>query len=311
MKNKFFSIALSVVVAFSLWLYVIMVVSPGSEKTYYNIPVILQNEQALKDRGLMITSELPKITLTLSGTRTDLNKLDENNINILVDVSAIEAPGTHRLNYMVSYPGSVSSGAITRVGQSTNAVSVKVEKILSKDVDVVVDDKGTVAEGFLADRPQTIYQTIEVSGPESVVSKITQAKISIDLTDKNQTIAGRFSYELCDVQGNVVTSSFISTNMDDLDLTIKIIPKTKQVPFKIKVIDGGGLTKDDVTVTIPEPIQISGNSVTQLESFTEITLDVDLAKNPAGQVAFPITLPEGLVNESGVSSVTVVVTPNG
>ena len=127
MKNKVFSVVLSVVVAFGLWLYVITVVSPGSENTYYNIPVVLQNENVLKDRGLMITSELPAVTLTLSGTRTDLNKLDENNINILVNAAAIEAAGNHQLNYTVLYPGSVSSNAITRKWQSRRStVSVSV-----------------------------------------------------------------------------------------------------------------------------------------------------------------------------------------
>ena len=38
MKNKVLAILMSVVVAFGLWMYVITVVSPESEKTYYDIP---------------------------------------------------------------------------------------------------------------------------------------------------------------------------------------------------------------------------------------------------------------------------------
>ena len=41
MKNRFGSILLSIVIAFGLWLYVITYVSPNSEETYYNIPVVL------------------------------------------------------------------------------------------------------------------------------------------------------------------------------------------------------------------------------------------------------------------------------
>ena len=47
MKNKVLAILMSVVVAFGLWMYVITVVSPESEKTYYDIPVVLQNKNIL------------------------------------------------------------------------------------------------------------------------------------------------------------------------------------------------------------------------------------------------------------------------
>ena len=40
MRNKILSGLLSLVIAFGLWLYVITYVSPGSEETYYNIPVV-------------------------------------------------------------------------------------------------------------------------------------------------------------------------------------------------------------------------------------------------------------------------------
>ena len=45
MKNKILAALLSVAVAFGLWLYVITVVNPESEKTYYEIPVVLQNKE--------------------------------------------------------------------------------------------------------------------------------------------------------------------------------------------------------------------------------------------------------------------------
>ena len=80
MKNKILTILLSLAIAFGLWIYVITVEQPESETTYYNIPVVLQNESILTERGLMITSERPSVTLHLSSTRTNLNQLNENNI---------------------------------------------------------------------------------------------------------------------------------------------------------------------------------------------------------------------------------------
>ena len=102
MKNKFAAALFSLIVAFGIWLYVITTVSPGSEDTFSNIPVTLQNEAALSERGLMVTTQdVPTVTLRLSGNRSDLIKLNSSNIVLTADLSGIYEPGksgcTHRL----------------------------------------------------------------------------------------------------------------------------------------------------------------------------------------------------------------------
>ena len=99
MNKKLLAILLSAVVAFGLWLYVITVVSPESEKTYYDIPVVLQNKNILTERGLMIVSDEPNVTLALKSDRTILNDLNESNINVIINLANIEKPGTHSLTY--------------------------------------------------------------------------------------------------------------------------------------------------------------------------------------------------------------------
>lgn len=311
MKNKVFSIVLSVVVAFGLWLYVVMVVSPGSENTYYNIPVVLQNENVLKDRGLMITSELPAVTLTLSGNRTDLNKLDENNINILVNAASIEAAGTHQLNYSVSYPGSVPNSAITRVGQSTNMITVRVEKRVTKSVDVIIDYVGSLPDGFIADKDNAIMsmETIEVSGPESLVNKITQARIQVDLTNRNMSVMGQFDYELCDINNKPVDTRLITANAETVSLTVKI-QRVKEIALKVNTVYGGGATDQNCSVVVePNTIRVSGSDA-QLENLNELILDtINLAEILTdGTLTLPIALPEGVTNETGVTQAVVTIT---
>ena len=73
MKNKFGAILLSVAIAFGLWLYVITYVSPNSEETYYNIPVVLEGESVLNERGLMCTSTSSStVSLQLAGVPKDM-----------------------------------------------------------------------------------------------------------------------------------------------------------------------------------------------------------------------------------------------
>lgn len=322
MKSKAFSIVLSALVAFGLWMYVVTVESPGSEKTYYNIPVVLQNENVLQERGLMITSEVPAVSLTLSGNRTDLNKLDENNINILVNAASIEAAGTHQLNYTVSYPGTVNSSAITRVGQSTNMITLKVEKRITKNVDVVIDYTGAVPEGFIADKDNVLldYDTVQVSGPESVVVGITQAKLRVDLTDQNATLMGAYVYELCDKNGNPVDAEMVTTNVEKVNLTLKI-QRVKEITLVVDTIFGGGVTEQNSTVTVtPATIWISGSD-SQLAGLDELTIKVEFEKIlkelmqdkdsvtlDRHTLTLPIELPEDATNETDFTEATVEIT---
>lgn len=310
MKNKILSIVFSAVVAFGLWLYVVTVVSPGSEATYYNVPVILQNENILEERGLMITSDLEPVNLTLSGNRIDLNKLDPSNIQILVNAATIEAAGTHQLSYSVSYPGTVNENDIVRTGQSTNMITLKAEKRISKKVDVTAEYIGSVPEGFIADKENAVldYDTIDISGPETVVDKIKQARIQVDLTNKNVTIAGQYIYDLCDESGNPVDVKRVTTNVEAVNLTVKVL-RVKELKLKVETIYGGGVTEKNSTVTIsPETIRISGTDAL-LEGLDKLELgSINLGEMlEDSTLTFPITLPEGVTNETGVTEVTVEV----
>lgn len=308
MKNKILAVCLSVAIAFGLWLYVTTVVSPNSEETYYNIPIILQNENVLTERGLMITSEIPTVTLRLSGNRTDLIELNSSNINLITNVSSIVAPGTHRLSYVPTYPGNIPSNAITVQSSSTSVIMLKVERKIKKNVDVVLNYLGSVPEGFIADKenPLMDFETIEVSGPESVVSQIENAVIEVDLENQAETLIGQFAYTLCDKDMEPVDVPLVTTNVESVNLTVKI-QRVKEILLKVKVVEGGGATMKTSSITVePRTIRVSGSD-TLLEQLEELELGtINLAELLEDTVlTFPVVLPEGVNNETGITEVKV------
>ena len=98
MKRKLIYGLLSALIAIGLWLYVVTVVNPEWEETFSNIPVVLENEEILHERGLMLVSEEdPKVTLRLFGNRADMIKLNSSNITIRADLSRIYSAGEQSL----------------------------------------------------------------------------------------------------------------------------------------------------------------------------------------------------------------------
>lgn len=310
MQNKFVRIALSVVIAIALWAYVITTVSPESEDTFYDIPVSYQND-VLEERGLMIVSEKPTVTLTLKGNRSDLNELNENNITIVVNLAAIQAPGTQMVRYDVSYPANLPNNAFETISQTPNVLKLKVENKIKKTVPIVLEYIGTVPEGFIDDRENPVMDTtvVEVAGPESSVEQIDRAVIQVDLTNKTDSVVGAFQYVLCNKDGEPVDAQMVTTNVEEVNLSVKI-QRLKEVPLVLNLVDGGGATKDtcelDMDIT---SIWVAGaeNKLRDLEQVELGTVNLAELKDETNTLTFEILLPEGVTNINDVQEVTATI----
>ena len=311
MKSKFLTALLSALIALGIWLYVVTVVSPNSDKQYHGVPVVTQGEVLLHDRGLMITdTDISAVALHLEGSRLDLNKLSSANITVTVDVSKIYEPGTHSLAYSVTFPGDVAQNAVNVLSKTPGTVTVEVEERISKAVPVDIQYIGNVADNFMADKENKTldYTEVNITGPKSSVDQIEKAQINVDLEGRNESISEQFAYTLCNAQGDPVDAQMVTTDVARVNLTLKIM-RVKEIALLVNVIDGGGATAltSDVVVT-PDTIWISGSD-NLLEGMDKLEIGtIDLAEIPEDQtLTFPIKLPEGITDETGVTEATVEV----
>lgn len=297
-KNRLISVLLAVSIALVLWVYVITVVSPNSEGTFYNIPVVLQGEPMLESYGLMnVTENIPTVTLKLSGNRSDLNKVNSSNITLIADLSKVYEAGTTHLRYSISYPGDVPNGAFRVESQYPATITIEVERKLKKEVPVNIRYGGELGEDFIVDKENKIldYNTVTVSGPESVVSQITQAVVDVDLTDKTVSFSDNYRYSLCNEQGEPVDAQKVETNVAQVNLTL-YIERVKELPLVLTVVDGGGATEETSEIKIdPATIKVSGSDLV-MEKLTELNLGTinleELLEDT--DLSFAIMLPEGV-----------------
>lgn len=307
MKSKLMTALLSIVIAFTLWIYVVTVVSPESEGSYFDIPVVFDGTAQLSDRNLMITSGTDvTVDLKLLGNRTDLNKLDKTNITIVADLSRITTAGEHNVRYDVFYPS--SAGAIEVLNQDPQYITIQVAERIRKEVPVQVNYTGILPDGFSADVQNAVldHTTVTVSGPREVVERIEYAAISVDVTDRTNTIVETIRHTLCGADGKPIEDvSSVTVNVSDIRVTVRV-HQIKEIPLVIRVEEGGGLTASDVTITPNRTSIMVSGSKTALADLHEIELVVDLSLLTESQLlTFDITLPEGVTNISGVSQVNV------
>lgn len=312
MKNKFVAALVSLMVALGLWLYVITVVSPGSEEIFPNIPLVLQNEAALTERGLMVvTEDMPTVTLKLSGNRSDLNKINSSNITLIANLSGIYEPGEQQLAYDIIYPGDIANNAFVVESRTPRLITIEVQRRVTKEVPVVLSFAGQIPEDYMADKQNPVldYQNVTITGPEPVIEQITQAVILVDLENQTESINESMPFTLCDEAGEAVDAHLVVTDVGKINVSLKI-QRIKEIPLTVTVVDGGGATEATSTITIdPLTIRVAGSD-TLLEQLAEVNLGtINLAEQMSenNSLSFPIKLPEGVDNLSGVQEAQVTI----
>lgn len=310
MKSKFGAMVLSLVLAFGLWMYVVTQVSPNSEWTYNDIKLQIDGETILRERNLIITGmSSDTVDLTLSGNRSDLNNLNSSNITLRVDMTKIYDPGTHKIDYSISFPSNVAGNAFTRVNQYPDSVTVTVERLERKPVPVVIIYQGKVDEGYVVRRGdiQLSNEEIQIAGPASVVSRITQAVITVNLDGQTESIQQDYKFTLCDQEGKPVDSHLITVNAEAVHVDLEI-HRYKQVQLTATIVYGGGASPETATVTIdPAVIQISGSDIALEQVGDSINLGtINLADYETDtKLTFQIPTLDGIANDSGKTEVTV------
>ncbi len=312
-NNKLYSILLSIAIAFALWSYVITNVSQETDWTFYNIPVIREGESVLNERNLMVTSvSTNMVSLHLSGTRNDLNRIDSSNTSVKIDLSNISEPGENiPLKYTPSYPSDISRTAFEITDANPAEIYVSVDYRRTLEIPVEVKWTGTRSEDYLYDTENVVmdYPAVTITGPAAVADLIHHAEVEVDLTDRVESISESFRYTLCDAEGNPVDAKTITTNVEGIRLHVPI-QRIKEMRLVADVIYGGGATAETTTVTIePQVIRVSGGDAILAElgdTYTVCSLNLaDIDK--ASDIKYTISLPEGVINQTGVSEVTVTV----
>lgn len=312
MKSKLATILLSCAIAVGLWLYVITNVSPGSEQNFHGIPVTIENESVLLEKGLILVGgQDSRVSVRLKGNRSDLNDLNSNNIKATVDLGTISEPGSHQCEYRVSFPSGISSVSLEK--RLTEVVTIEVAEYEEKQVPVQLILQGEQQEGLFIDKEgaTTSVAQVMVSGPKQDVDQIAKAGIVLDVSDLTETLYGEFVYTLMNENNEAVVSDNIETDTGAIHVILPV-EYIKQIPLTVKLIEGGGAKEANAVCDMEtETLTISGSKealskIDELQIATVNLGEVDLTRGYTMDA--PIKLPESLTNHSGIGTVHIKVT---
>lgn len=301
----------SFVFAVLLWLVVVNVDNPVKTKQFDNIPVKLQNSNLITEEGLVyeVLDSTGTVTVSVSAPRSYLELLSKDDIVAVADFENITAANTINITYYSKR----YNDRITNFKGSAESVKLNIEPKKSLQLVLKTKTVGEVEEGFVIGRVNTDQNQVRISGPESIVSQIKSAVISVDVSGTTTDIATYADVKLYDAEEKEIESQSIVKNVDSVKVGVEILA-TKTVPIQYSVMGtpASGYRQTGEVKGVPSEITIAGNgdalrNITQIEIPSEALNINGKKENLVANVNLKNYLPDGIsIADSDYSTKAVV-----
>ena len=307
-------IVLACILSVILWLYVASYANTDMEAELTGLEIdYIGGDDILRDRKLLVMEkDQQSVSLTVLGKRNVISSIKKDEVKVSVDLTDIRSTGVYEKVYTVTFPESIQEDAVLIVKRSPEFVTVNIDKLMTRPVEVRGDFEGSVEEGYMQEPITYEPATIQVSGPEEIVSHISCAHVVLDRENLTRTVTGTVSYTLLDYENKEVDTQELSVDVTTVEYTIPIV-MVKDIVLTVDLIEGGGATEANAVVDIsPKVLTLTGGSEL-LQSINRITLGaIDLGSfEQSYTVTYPIPLPNGAENLSGDKEATVTVSIRG
>ena len=171
-------LTLSLLMAIALWVFVTDAENPVRVDLFPASIAVEAVNAGAAGRPLAVANELPAVQVRISAPEDRWERLTTANLDAFVDLSGLPA-GEHELTVRVDVDG---IGGVRVIGTVPPSVTVVLEDFVSATVAVVPRIVGSVPPGYEIVSAAPERESVEVSGPRSLVALVRVAQAEIDVS---------------------------------------------------------------------------------------------------------------------------------
>jgi YbbR domain-containing protein len=292
--SNIFTFLLSLVLAILIWIVAVQANDPIRQEI---LPVSVQFVGQPPDSVLVEPTSLT-VQVRFEGPLSLLTDVTAQDFTAVVDLSNVS------LGTPTTVPIEVQSKktGLTILFTAPDTVDVTIEKLVSVEIPVVLDIRGSVASGHTQGEALIDPQTITVSGTESQVNSLDSARVTVFLNNVKETKVETLQPIFYDRLGRVTSVSNLSLSTNQVTVTI---PVSESAGFAEKTIvpnivgtPAAGYRLLSVQVD-PETVLVQGRQ-TQLNLLSRVQtepIDITGLAEPT-QFQVSLDLPEGISRDS-------------
>ena len=291
--KNFGTLLTAFILAVIVWVSAVIASDPNEEHILNRTVSI---EIIGQDPSLQIMGDVTRnVTLVLrapSSVWTQLNN-DQQSMTAKVDLSNL-GPGEHNVAVQVQ----ITPHLVRLISQDPQQITITLDSIATQLFPVNLIVTGTPPVGYQAQTPLLEPTKLSVTGPESLISKIKQARVTMDITNANQTIIRDVIPLLLDAEGQTVSGLTISPEAVTVTQPITLLGGYRYVI--VRAISTGqvdsGYRVTNIFVTPIGVVVFSSNPelVNNLPGYVE-TQSIDLTgKEDDFETLVDLNLPAGI-----------------
>ena len=223
---------LAVLASIILWFIAININDPMSTNVY-NVTVQLENLDKLvnNNKYVEVLDNTDTVRVTVRATRSELKEINDKNITAVADVDKM-TEGNYIPIELSCNKASVTSNDLTG---DKEYVKVNVENIKRRQLPITVATQGEPGEGYMLGGTSTAQNAVMLSGPESLISRISTVSVDIDIEGAESDVNISLPIHLYDADGREITDSRINKSINDVSTTASIW-LIKGVPVEYKYV---------------------------------------------------------------------------
>lgn len=272
-----------------LWLVVTNINDPIMTYRVTDVPVTIKNANLITDRGqvyeVLDGTDMIDV-VTVSAPRSIIDSLDRSNIVAVADINDLTSVDTVAIKLSTNK----YSDKLDSIRGNIDSVRLSIEEKQTKPLPVKSVTTGEVREGFMVGSVSTDQNLIRISGPKSVISKVSKAQAEVDISGFSNNINTDSEVRLYDEDGKEITATNIEKSISKVRISVEILER-KVVPLTC-----------EVTGTPEEGRQFTGEI-----TFSKATVTV-AGKSKVLENVEAIAIPAGVLDVTGASEdVTVLV----
>lgn len=316
-KRKGLYLLLAILIAVALWVYVDEFGNDGrpyeTQITISDISISYVGEESLADRGLMLVMDENTDTmldLTLSGGRRRVASLGREDIRVTVNLGNVERAGVQSVTPTITSAHRNFSKDLIE-SQEPSTLMVNIKELNSKTVEVRCELVGELAAGCSAGELQLSQTTLELRGQAEDIDPVAYAKVTLDIGNSaNETVSQKLEVSYYDSHDQLIENENIRPETDTIQVKLPVFV-TKELELTVTFKESAGLSASNLSYEIkPSSIWVSGDAsvLNRVESIVLGEYDLrDLLDSGASSHTYPIMIPEGCQNLSGVTRATMEV----
>lgn len=256
--------------AFFMWMYVMTDLDPIDTREVSSANVSITNLNQIQDNNLTLSPNQDiKASAKLKGRRSIISKKIKDGIKLQLTIQNPKV-GVNTAKVTIAGDNTDINYTITPV-----SLDIMLEENKVKSEKVHIKSVGSLAENYYIDTIKLSKDNIYVSGPSSLIEKISKVEAEIDLANNSQDFSKISKFKFLDKDSNEIEG--LMSDTPNVVITVKV-KKEKTVPIKANIISNNANYELTELKIEPESVKIQGTPA-NIDSITSIeTKEVDISQ---------------------------------